>query len=308
MTRGCELPLESYRLAQYALQVPCYVCSGPNTFDSEHCRHCLAPMALAHQANSQKVHPQMVAVLGSSGVGKTVYLGMLMDMLSRQSANMQVLARGAFSITLQQMTTEALQRGEFPEKTPNEPDEWNWIHCVVSGRRRRRSAELIMPDMAGEAILEEIDHPNTYPVIRALLSRCSGVLILLDAIQLQEGSHEQEHFAMKLLSFLHELDPHPKHGWTTRPIGIVLTKADQVEECFRDAGQFVEEHAVGVLQYCRERFRRFNSFASGVAGSCAYRTVIGGRRIRVPLRIEPRGIREPFEWMVGELAHPVRLK
>ncbi len=49
-----------------------------------------------------------------AGVGKTVYLGMLMDMLSRQKERMQMLARGAFSINLQQFTTTALARGEFP--------------------------------------------------------------------------------------------------------------------------------------------------------------------------------------------------
>ena len=101
-------PLESYRLAQYAVQVPCYVCNEGNTFDAELCRHCFAPMALAHQANAQKVRPQMVAVIGTSGVGKTVYLGMLLDMLSRQPQRMQMLARGAFSITLQQTVMGAL--------------------------------------------------------------------------------------------------------------------------------------------------------------------------------------------------------
>ena len=31
MKRGCDIPLDSYRLAQYALQVPCYICDGPNS-------------------------------------------------------------------------------------------------------------------------------------------------------------------------------------------------------------------------------------------------------------------------------------
>ena len=61
--------LESYRLAQYAVQVPCYICDQGNTFDSELCRHCQAPLALAHQARSQKVKPQMVATIGTTGFG-----------------------------------------------------------------------------------------------------------------------------------------------------------------------------------------------------------------------------------------------
>lgn len=300
MKRGCDLPLDSYRLAQYSLQVPCYVCGGPNSFDTELCRHCLAPMALAHQSNAQKIRPQMVALLGSSGVGKTVYLGMLMDMLSRQTSPLQVLARGAFSITLQQTTTAALGACEFPEKTPNEPDRWNWIHCVVTSRHRR-AAELVMPDMAGEAIVEEIDHPNSYPAIRSLMRKCAGGLLLIDAIKLEEGRHEQEHVAMKTLSFLNELDSHPKKGWRARPIAIVLTKADQSEACFDDPALFVREHAPGVWKQCHDIFSHAAFFASGVAGACAFRTVLGGRRVRVPLRIEPRGVSEPFEWIIDSI-------
>ena len=102
MTKGVIVPLESARLVEYADPIPCYVSEGQNNFDAEYCRYCSAPMALAHQANSQKLFPQMVATVGASGVGKTVYLGMLMDMLSRRPKHVQLLARGAFSITLQQ--------------------------------------------------------------------------------------------------------------------------------------------------------------------------------------------------------------
>ena len=84
-------PLESYRLAEYAIPIPCYICEGENTYDSEFCRHCFAPMALAHQANSQKIRPRMLAVVGASGAGKTVYLGMLMDMLTLWMLRMYLL-------------------------------------------------------------------------------------------------------------------------------------------------------------------------------------------------------------------------
>src|SRR5437588_6582654 len=173
-------PLESYRLAQYSVQVPCYVCGEGNTFDAELCRHCFAPMALAHQASSQKIRPQMFAVIGASGVGKTVYLGMLLDILSQQPQRMQVLTRGAFSITLQQNVIAALSRGEFPAKTPNEPDRWNWVHCQIRTAARRETIELIVPDMAGEAILEEVEHPHTFMGIRRFLTKCAGAIVLID--------------------------------------------------------------------------------------------------------------------------------
>ena len=67
-----------------------------------------------------------------------------------------------------------------------------------------------MPDLSGEAILEEVDHPHTYPVIRAFLSKCAGVLILVDAVRLMEGEKDQDFFAMKMLSYLSEMDDDPK--------------------------------------------------------------------------------------------------
>lgn len=294
------VPLDSYRLAQYVAQVPCYICGGPNTFDAELCRHCYAPMALTHQANTQKVMPQMVATIGPTGAGKTVYLGMLTDMLSRQEGQLQVLARGAFSINLQQHTMKALSRCEFPEKTPNEPDRWHWIHCQVRMKTRRRPLELIMPDMAGEAILHETDHPNSFPVIRSLLLQCSGVVILIDAARIASGDQDQDFFTMKLLSYLMELDSDRKSGWPNRPISMVFSKADQCEECFDDPLAFARRKSPGVFQQCQERFSRVQFFASGVAGACASRKEFGGR-CRIPLRVEPRGIVEPFAWMVEQL-------
>jgi hypothetical protein len=258
-------------------------------------------MALAHQAKTQKVRPRMVAAIGASGVGKTVYLGMLLDMLSRRVRGMQILARGAFSITLQQAAISAFSRREFPNKTPNEPDHWHWMHAQVSIQDRRNVAELIMPDMSGEAILEEVDHPNTYRVIRTFLEQCAGIMILIDAEQLMEGSRDQDYFSMKLLSYLSELDSDPKKGWQHRPVALILSKADRVERCFDDPHEFARQHAAGLWQHCNERFKNHKFFASGVAGCCLTRFVRGRGKVESPLRVEPRGIVEPFEWLVQQL-------
>ncbi len=294
-------PMESFRLAEYAVPIPCYICGDDNTYDAEVCHTCQAPMALAHQSQSQKIRPQMIAAIGASGVGKTVYLGMLLDLLSRQSKGLQILARGAFSITLQQTAIAALSKREFPQKTPNEPDQWNWMHCQVSLTERRHTAELIMPDMSGEAILEEVDHPNTYRGIRAFLKRCAGIMILIDAAKLMEGSREQDYFSMKLLSYLSELDDDPKRGWRHRPVGIILSKADQCERCFDDPQAYARQHASGLWQHCQERFRNHRFFACGVAGACITRVVRGQGRVTLPLRIEPRGVVEPFEWLIRQM-------
>lgn len=305
MTKGIAVELDSYRLAQYATHVPCYVCDEGNSHDAELCRHCWAPMALAHQARAQDLNPLMFATIGSSGVGKTVYLGMLLDLLSRQPERLHMLARGAFSITLQQMTTSALSRCEFPSKTPSEPDRWNWVHAQVRNAQQR-TAELVMPDMAGEALFEEVDHPHSFKVIRSLLQKAAGVLVLIDAVKIQDGVLEQDYFTMKLLSYLSELVPDPAKSWRNRPVAMVFSKADQCEACFDDPTTFAQRHTPGLWQHCRQRFDHFRFFAAGVAGACGYRRLPNGTPIRVPLRVEPRGIIEPFEWLVNQLSGTLR--
>ncbi|MFZ5832914.1 MAG: TRAFAC clade GTPase domain-containing protein [Planctomycetota bacterium] len=295
------VPLESYRLAQYAVPIPCYICESENTFDAEYCTHCSAPMALAHQAKTQGVRPRMLAVVGASGAGKTVYLGMLMDMLSRRADGLQLLARGAFSISLQQTTIAALARCEFPQKTPNEPERWNWVHCQVRRPRQKRPLELIMPDMAGEALLEEIDHPHTYRVIHSFLQKCSAAIVLIDAATFHESNVDHDYFTVKLLTYLSELRDDTPGNWTKKPVALVLSKADQYEECMEDPASYARQHATGLWQQCQERFACHRFFATGVAGGCAWRDVRGEGRLQVPLRIEPRGIAAPFEWVLGSL-------
>ncbi len=300
MSAKGEVQLDSYRLAQYSVQAPCYICGGGNNFDAELCRHCQAPMALSHQAHAQKVMPQLIGTIGSADAGKTVYLGMLTDMLSRQHGELQLLARGAFSVSLQQATMAALAHCEFPQKTPNEPDRWNWVHCQIKSKGRKQPVELIMPDLAGEAILEEIEHPNTYPVIRAFLKKCSSVLMLVDAARLEDGEQEQDFFAMKMVTYLCGLDDDPKTGWSNRPVSLIFTKADQCDSCYTDPTSYASKRTPGLWQHCQERLKKHRFFAAGVAGACANHLELGGKR-QVPLRIEPHGIVEPFAWLVQQL-------
>jgi hypothetical protein len=302
MTQNAVQLLESARLAEHlGGPLRCYICNAENLQDAEFCSHCYAPMALAHQARCQGIEPRLVAAVGTSDTGKTVYLGMLMDMLSRRSGPIQMFARGAFSITLQQTTVYALSRGEFPQKTPNEPERWNWVHCQVRRPDRKQPLELIMPDMAGEAVLQEIDHPYTYQVVQAFLSRAGAAMVFLDACKLQQGRLEQDHFAMKLLSYLGELDNDPVRGWARRPIALVLTKADQCEQCIEDPDGFARTHAAGLWQQCRERFGRHRFFGATVAGATASRDLGRYGRTLVPLRVEPRGVVEPFLWILENM-------
>ena len=311
MNSNAVLPMESFRLAQYAVEVPCYVCDGGNAFDAELCRHCHAPMALVKQAGKQQqiVAPEVLATLGASGAGKTVYLGMLMDMLSRRQGNIQLSARGAFSISLQQRTMAALSRCEFPEKTPNEPDRWNWVHARAQ-MKGKHEFDVIMPDMAGEAIVAEADHPTSFPVVRSMLTKATSVLFLFDAYRISEGDSDQDFVAMKVLNYLSELAPAPqlkpkkarrKNSDVVGPkLAIVFTKSDQCDACYENPLQFAEKHIPGVFQLCAERFPSHQFFSTSVAGTCATRRAYSNVRERIPLRVEPRGITEPVEWILEQ--------
>lgn len=307
MTKGALQPMQSSRLAECAMPIPCYVCEAPNTLEAEYCNLCAAPMALAHQVQNHQVSPQMVAVLGASGTGKTVFLGMLMDMLSRQpQQQMQLFTRGAFSVNLQQTTVSALARCEFPAKTANEPDRWNWVHCEIHRSEEPRKADLIMPDMAGEALLEEVDHPHAYRVVRSFLKKSSAAMILIDAIALGSGNRDQDFFAMKLLNYLIEVEPHAKHGWAKRPVALVFTKVDGAEQCRENPALFAKTHAAGTWRQCQQRYDDHRFFAASAVGCCAWRDSPSLGPRQVPLRVEPHGIIQPFEWVMGQLSHGKR--
>ncbi len=305
MTQLVQLPLETYLLAEQAAPIACLVCDHENCCSAARCRNCSAPMALAHQTHSVKRRPHLIAVLGPSGAGKTVYLGLLMDMLTRHVGLLRSTARGPMSISLQQTTTTALATGWFPEKTAADPEHWHWVHCQFDCRRRRRPLELVIPDVSGEALATETERAGRYPAIRSLLTKCAGVMVLADAQRLQAGDHSQDFVTLKLLSLIGELREENarsrrQRGPERRPLALVLTKADKCDGVAENPREFADAHAGALWSDCRARFPRHEAFGCSVAGATAYRDSYS-RQQQVPLRIEPRGIIEPFGWLMTEL-------
>lgn len=306
-----QIPLESYLLAQQAAPIECLICKQENCRSATRCRACLAPMALAHQAESVKQAPRIIAVLGAAAAGKTVYLGMLMDILTRQVGLPHTTARGPLSISLQQTTATALSTGWFPEKTARSPEHWHWVHCQFHCRRRRQPMEVVFADVAGDAFAEETERDGRYPAIRALLANCAGVMVLADAERLKAGDHESDFVTLKLLTLLGDLREEQARsrrgnplrrsgGLDRRPLALVLTKSDKCEGCADDPREFAEAHAGTLLGSCQSRFSRHKVFACSVTGATADRQMYGSRQ-QVPLRIEPHGIVEPFGWLVTEM-------
>jgi hypothetical protein len=125
-------------------------------------------------------------------------------------------------------------------------------------------------------------------------------LILIDAPRAEAGDSDEGFHTMKLVSYLCELASEHQVAWQNRPVAMVFTKADQCEHCFEDPTEFALRHTPGLVQQCRERLKRHQFFAVGVAGAIGVRNESHGR-VHIPLRIEPRGIIEPFEWLLDQL-------
>jgi len=299
---GDGVALRTLEMARAARPVMCFVCSGHCPFDADLCTHCQAPLALSYQAYAQKRLPKLFAVLGSAGAGKTVYLGLLMDLLSRRQSQKSVLLRGAFSVKAQQETMQALAACRFPPRTPRNPELWNWVHCRIQ-LQPRSALDVILPDMAGDALLAELERPLSYPVTHALLRECEAALLLVDHERLEEEGAEEDYFAMKALSHLSELK-RDKRGRPNRrfPLAIVFTKAEGGPDVFADPAGYAAQRTPGMWRLARERFARTAFFAASVTGACAYRLDRGAQKPRVPLRIEPYGVVEPFQWLAEQMA------
>jgi hypothetical protein len=278
--------------------VKCPLCDGQVLGDS--CRTCFAPIEVVKSILSAPSKPRFIGVLGPSGVGKTVYLGMLLDLLARGRCGLRGSASGPFSIALHRNTVLALEKQRFPDKTPTEPERWSWVHCEVSSEKRKQRYELVTPDVAGEALALELDAPGAQPTIQSLIRKCSSLIILLDIVDVIAHGQTQELFALQLISYLTSL-----HRGARRPIpipvAVVFTKADLCDEPIDDVAAFARSNTPQLASLCQSRLAHYEFFAAGVAGACGILVDRRGRQSLVPLRVEPRGIIEPFSWVISQL-------
>lgn len=282
---------------------PCLICGTRNASNVASCKDCSAPMALVHEAIAQKRAPQIVSILGDSNVGKSVYLGFLLDMLSQRANNFEAIPRGAYSVDLPQTVISHMAWRMFPPKTPMESHEWKWAYYQV--RKHNRGAQpvdLVMPDMAGEALAAELDSPSTFRVIESLLGNSTGLLLLVDAALAGSGSAHPDFFGLKMLSYVDSMFARQRRKRVKMPIAVVLTKADFFPECFDDPRRFAEANLNRMWNLCNSRFEQVEYFASSVVGSLAYATSEEDDvAVPVPLHTALRGILEPFEWILDQL-------
>lgn len=278
----------------------CPLCEGHVSVSG--CSQCFAPLEVIGSIYDAGNTTRYIGIMGPSGVGKTVYLGMLLDLLSRGAGGLHGVARGSFSLALHRNVMLSLERQRFPEKTPSEPDRWQWVHCEVSDTTRRRvpRVDLVTPDVAGEAVMSEIENPRSNMTVRAVIQRCTALVVLMDTVDVITGGQGQEMFAMQLVTYLDTLQT-TRQSLLETPVALVFTKADLCEEPILDADLFAKSHTPALRRLCEARLQKFQFFCSAIAGACGQLVDEDGRATLVPLRVEPRGILEPFSWLMGQL-------
>jgi hypothetical protein len=284
----------------YKSSANCPLCDG-HVYQGDPCGNCYAPAGVIESIVTSDRTPRFIGVLGPTGVGKTVYLGMLLDMLARGVGGLHGMARGPFSLSLHRNLILALEHQRFPDKTPNEPDHWQWVHCEVSAGRRGRVFDIVTPDVAGEAVQAELENPKSNRIVRALIGKCSALVVLVDILQVISEGQGQELFAMQLISYLDSLRQPRRGRKVTIPVALVFTKADLCEDAIQDPELFARSNAPGLARICESRLKNFRFYCSAVAGSTAKLVDSYGTETLVPLRIEPRGIIEPFAWLMTQV-------
>jgi hypothetical protein len=244
-----------------------------------------------------------VSVLGASGAGKTVYLGFLLDLLSKGTPRLKGVANSTFSLAVQDETLTSLQNRRFPEKTPSEADNWQWVHCEVHRLQKPKNyADIITPDFAGEAIALEVERPGSYPAIRYVVAQSRGLLILCDSLRVRDASLSEDMFATKLACYIHSLQQSLSNRQKTPmidlPVAIVFTKTDWCPEARFEPDIFARNNLPRMVQICARNFARHRFFAASVVGRSATLRDRQGRSMQLALHVEAHGIAEPLEWIL----------
>lgn len=282
----------------------CMICGAYNTMiESVHCAQCSAPLALSPDDPDSAADSRIVSIVGDSNVGKTVYLGFLLDMMTQRAGDFEAVPVGPYSIDVQQTVITHMAHRIFPPKTPMETDQWHWACYRVSQRAPvKRSIDLVMPDIAGESLAAEVASPNTFKVIRSLMARSAGLLLLLDAGQAAHGAAQPDFFGLKMLTYIDAMTGADRDRRITTPTAVVLCKGDYCPECFDSPREFVRANLNRLWNLCDSRFERVEFFACSVVGSLGYATSPGDDYVvPVPLHTALRGVLEPFQWVIDQM-------
>lgn len=289
------------------------ICCRQRLVDRDgYCPHCQTPVALSQTAADGAAPPTFFSVLGASNAGKTVYLGLLLDILSKGTGAFRGTTVGTFSVELQEQVVTALERRRFPQKTPSEADSWKWLHCQITrlqdppalqDRPGRGHIDLIAPDFAGEAIALEVTQAGLYPAIQHVVGNSAGLMILCDSLQVRDAGSAEDLFALKLATYVAQIHGLIRGRCSDAPavgpaLAIVFTKCDGCPEAVENPAAFAAHNAPRLHAFCKRTFKSHAYFAVSVVGSSIPLEDGQGQRVGVPLHLEPQGILEPLQWLI----------
>ena len=265
MSRRGQQVIEATRFLEES-DSECFCC-GNNMFETDgFCRSCHIPIEVSKSAESRGTKPNFVPILGASGAGKTVYIGMLLDLLSKGAGGVCGLPSNAFTVAVQQQTIAALERRKFPGKTACEAGEWQWVHCEVAmGKKNtKHHLDIVTPDLAGESVEMELDHPDSFPAVRTCVSNASAVIILVDALRARDGGSEEDLFATKLATYIHEHVAKSGSGQkkVKIPVAVTFTKSDLCPEAAQEPSTFAKHNLPSLVAYSQRYFAKLEFFAA----------------------------------------------
>ena len=100
--------------------LPCPLC-GADTYPGQPCSTCLLPIKVMESIRVRPEAPRFVGVLGPSGVGKTVYLGMLLDLLARGMGGLRGVRRAHFPWSFTATSSSPWSDNGSRRKRPSSP-------------------------------------------------------------------------------------------------------------------------------------------------------------------------------------------
>ena len=280
--------------------ITCCCCGGTTIEAAGVCNHCRIPLVVSQSSEDRGIRPGIIPVLGGSGAGKTVYIGMLLDILSKRSHSITGQPNNAFSVAVQQRTVASLERRRFPEKTVCESEEWDWIHCAVRSQDgKTKPLDLVAPDLAGEAMLMEFDHPNSFPVVHSCVSQACAAILLVDAVKARDHGTDEDLLATKVGTYIY--CNARRIGLVRKNVGIPLaiafTKTDSCVEAADDPKKFAKNNLPGFYAYAERNLKKHKFFSTSVVGSVTKVSDEYGD-YALPLHVQPKGIIDPLEWIL----------
>ena len=170
---------------------------------------------------------------------------------------------GPFSLALHRNLILALEHQRFPDKTPNEPDRWQWVHCeVTAGRRgpglRHRHPRRRRRGRAGRDREPQVEPDHPRPDRQVLGPGRAG--------RHPPGGQPTARGRSSSpcsWSATSTRSGRPARGKVEVPVALVFTKADLCEDAIHDPDAFARANAPGLWRICESRLKHFRFYLLG---------------------------------------------